>query len=126
MRIESTNKIYRKDIAEAPNWLEKLLDPLNRFMDSCTTALRGKLTFYDNVYCETKEFEFTHGVEQRISHSLKSYSGVIMIKGPDSTAAVDVLALPLSVRTIDNQTLGITAWFSGVGATNNIKFIILG
>jgi len=111
MRIESTNKIYRKDITEAPNWLEKLLDPLNRFMDSCTTALRGKLTFYDNIYCETKEFEFTHGVEQAILYNLKSYSGVILIKGPDTGVVADRLIYPLMVRPIDNQTLGITASF---------------
>lgn len=125
MKIESTNKIYRKDIPEAPNWIDKLLDPLNRFMDSCTTALRGKLTFYDNVYCETKEFTFTHGVEQNILFSLKSYSGVILIKGPDSDVAADRLIEPLQVRKIDNQTLGVTARFGGT-ATGTVKFIILG
>ena len=125
MRIESTNKIYRKDIPEAPSWLDKLLDPLNRFMDSCTTALRGRLTFYDNFYCEIKEFEFTHGVEQRVSFALKTYSGVILIKGPDSATAADRLIEPLQVRTIDNLTIGVTARFGGT-STGKIKFIILG
>ena len=125
MIIESTNKIYKKDIPDAPSWLDRVLDPLNRFMDSATTALRGRLTFYDNIYCETKEFEFTEAVEQVINHKLKSYSGVIMIKGPDSTVAADRIIEPLQVRVIDNQTIGVTARFGG-SAAGIIKFIILG
>lgn len=127
MRIESVNKISRQDIPEAPAWIDKVLSPLNQFMDSVSTAMRGKVTFYDNLYCVTKEFEFTHAVEQKISHTLKSYSGLIVIKGPDSSDDNLRLVSPPKVRTIDNQTLGITFYFGG-GATygGTVRFLILG
>lgn len=127
MRIESINKISRKDLAEAPAWIEKLLSPLNQFMDSVSTAMRGRLAFYDNVYCETKEFTFQHAIEQKISYNLKTYSGLIVVKVPDSTDVNQRLSGFPIVRTIDNQTLGVTFYFVGVGTTTGkVKFIILG
>lgn len=126
MRIESINKIYRKDIPEAPSWLDKLLFPLNQFMDSVSTAMRGKLTFGDNFLCEIKEYEFEHGLEQKISYGLKSCIGVMVIKVPDSTDTSIVMS-SYQVRTIDNSTLGITFNFAGgAGKKGTIKFLILG
>jgi hypothetical protein len=127
LKIESINLIQKKDIAEAPNWLDKLLEPINLFMGSVSTALRGRLSFTDNFYCETKEFQFTHAVEQQISFSLKSYSGVMVIKVPDSTDVNKRLNGYPIVRTIDNQTIGVTFYFVGAGTTTGtIKFLILG
>ena len=127
MKIESINKIQRKDISGAPEWLDRLLEPINLFMGSVSTALRNRLSFGDNFYCETKEFQFTHAVEQQISFSLKSYSGVMVIKVPDSTDANKRLNGYPIVRTIDNQTLGVTFYFVGAGATTGtVKFLILG
>lgn len=114
MKIESINKIWKKDIPEAPDWLNKVLDPLNQFMDSVSSALRGRLTFGDNLYCEAKEFLFTHAIEQKITFGLKSYSGLIVIKVPDSTEdAKRLIGFP-KVRMIDNQTLGVTFYFNGI------------
>ncbi len=127
MKIESINKIWKKDIPEAPDWILKVLEPLNQFMDSASIALRGKLSFGDNVLCETKEFQFTHAVEQNITFSLKSYSGLLVVKVPDSTDDNKRLINYPKVRTIDNQTLGITFYFQGGAATTGtIKFLILG
>lgn len=126
MRIESTNKIYRKDIPEAPNWLDKLLFPLNQFMDSVSTAMRGKLTFGDNFYCEIKEYDFTHNVEQKITYGLKNYAGILVLKGPDTNDGTKVIVTTQS-RTIDNSTLGVIFTFVGGGTTTGtVRFLILG
>jgi hypothetical protein len=114
MKIESINKIWKKDIPDAPDWLERVLTPLNEFMDSVSSALRGRLAFSDNFNCETKEFQFTHGVEQKISFNLKSYSGLIVTKVPDTTDDAKILISYPKVRMIDNQTLGITFYFNGI------------
>ena len=38
-------RISKEDLQEAPDWVEKLIYPINLFFDSVYRALNGRLTF---------------------------------------------------------------------------------
>lgn len=48
-----------EDFKEAPEWLSKLLQPLNEFMTTVSNALSGRLTRKDNLLGYYEDFDFT-------------------------------------------------------------------
>jgi len=104
-----------------------MLSPFNQFLDSVIGALRNRLTFRENFYCEVKEYTFTHASELEISHDLLSFNGIMIIKTPNETPSTTYGISEWHVREIDNKTIGVTIEFAGAGTTSgNVKFIILG
>lgn len=51
MKIPVVQQIQRSDFPEAPNWISKLLYPLQFFMTTVVTALTNQLTYQDNFSC---------------------------------------------------------------------------
>lgn len=49
--------INREDLKDAPDWIERLLTPLNQFMGATYTALRT-LTFQQNIRSSVRELRF--------------------------------------------------------------------
>lgn len=125
--IKGTNKILKSDIPGAPPWFDKVLSVLNGFLDTVIGALRGKLTFRENMYCEIKEFTFTHGEEQKILFSkVNQYNGLLLVSTPEEESD-DYAVSGLKVRRRDPKTIGVTVYFQGAGTTaGKVKFIILG
>lgn len=121
--VDSISGINKSEMPEAPNWVNKLLGPFNGFMNSIVSALRGKLTFYDNFYCEEKTFTYTNNVELQILLSIiKKYRGFLLAGTPP-----DQFVTAIKVREIDNKTVGVTVQFSGGGTTTgNVKIIFWG
>lgn len=104
-----------------------MLSPFNQFLDSVIGALRNRLTFRDNFYCEVKEFEFTHATELEVSHDLGAYKGVLIVKTPNETPATTYGISEWHAREIDNSTVGLTIQFAGGATTSGkVSFIILG
>ena len=104
-----------------------MLSPFNQFLDSVIGALRNRLTFRENFYCEVKEFVFTHGQELQISHSLSDFTGAFLVKTPNEIPAIVYGISEYHIRKIDNKTIGITVEFAGGANTSgSITFIILG
>lgn len=126
--VRGIRKLLKSDFKEAPAWFNKMLGPFNEFLDSVIGALRGKLTFRDNFYCEVKEFEFIHASELEIGHNLDDYKGILIVNTPSDQATATTYGISeWFVREIDNRTIGITIEFAGAGTTaGNVKFIILG
>ena len=125
--VRGVRKLLKSDFAEAPKWFEKMLYPFNQFLDSVIGALRNKLTFRDNFYCEEKSFIFTHATELQISHDLDDFKGIIITSSPYDTPATTYGISEWHCREIDNKTIGVTIEFAGAGTTEGtVKFIILG
>lgn len=126
--VRGVRKLLKSDFKEAPPWFDKMLSPFNSFLDSVIGALRNKLTFRENFYCEVKEFEFTHAAELEIGHGLDNFNGILIVKTPsDQSVATTYGVSEWFVRVIDNSTIGLTVEFAGGGTTaGKIKFIILG
>lgn len=125
--VRGVRKLLKSDFTGAPKWFDKMLVPFNQLLDSVIGALRNKLTFRDNFYCEVNEFEFTHASELEISHNLNEFKGVLIVKTPEETPATTYGITEWHAREISNTSIGLTVEFAGGGSTSgNVKFIILG
>lgn len=58
-KLPVVKRLTREDFPEAESWIEKLIYPLNQFMEGTYAAINRSLTFADNVAGEIKEFIFT-------------------------------------------------------------------
>ena len=125
--IRGTNKIMKADIPGAPPWFDKVLSALNSFLDTVIGALRGKLTFRENFYCEEKEYTFVHAVEKKIlMQKVDAYKGLLIVTTPEEESD-DYAVSAFKVRRKDPTTIGLTVYFQGVGVTEGkVKFLILG
>lgn len=62
MKLSTPPQLDRADFPEAPNWISKLLYPLQLFITQATTALTNQLTLQDNVSCVIKQTTIQAGV----------------------------------------------------------------
>lgn len=60
-KLPPNKRITREDLKDAPEWIDRLLDPLNSFMEAVYAALDRDLTIGDNVSGETKVFQIKAG-----------------------------------------------------------------
>lgn len=58
-KLPVIKRLQREDFPEAESWIEKLIYPLNQFMEGAYAAMNRSLTFGDNMAGEVKEFTFT-------------------------------------------------------------------
>lgn len=61
MKIPITQQIQRTDFPEAPDWISKLLYPLQLFMTTVVSALTNQLTYQDNFSCAINQLTFVAG-----------------------------------------------------------------
>ena len=59
--LPSQKRILREDLTEAPIWIDKLLWPLNKFMETIYYALDKNITFEDNIAAQKRTINFTTG-----------------------------------------------------------------
>lgn len=57
-KLPTQKRILREDIKEAPSWIEKLLYPINSFMELVYSALNKNITFEDNISSSQKTLTF--------------------------------------------------------------------
>lgn len=58
MKLPTIKKIMREDLKSAPDWVGRLIDPVNSFMESVYTALNKNITLYDNISSFVKEVTY--------------------------------------------------------------------
>jgi len=58
-QLPNQKRILKEDLREAPSWIDKLLYPLNSFMESVYFALNRNLNFQENIASQIYEIEFT-------------------------------------------------------------------
>lgn len=95
-KLPQFKRIVREDFKDQP-WIEKLLQPVNRFMESMVSALNNNLTFKENLIAKVHEFRF---IEDDITYPLKVswphkalptdmiVTRTVTVSGNDPTAAV--------------------------------------
>lgn len=54
-------RITREDLREAPAWVDRMLYPINLFMDSVYSSLSHLLTFQDNFLSQIQTFQLVAG-----------------------------------------------------------------
>ena len=58
MKIPVTQQLSRTDFPEAPDWIAKLLYPIQLFFTTVSTALVNQLTYQDNFSCTINYLTF--------------------------------------------------------------------
>lgn len=61
MKLSTPPQLDRSDFPEAPNWISKLLYPLQLFITQVTTAVTNQLTLQDNISCVIKQITIQAG-----------------------------------------------------------------
>jgi len=116
--IKGVKSIRREDLpSDTPDWIDGLLDPLNAFMDTTITALRGGVNYRDNMRAELKKFTFADQVELEVSHKFNGMVGAQVLYCEDFCQKRE--------RQIDNDTIGITLKFDS-SAEEEVTFAIIG
>lgn len=55
-------RIFKEDLGpDVPQWITRLLAPLNLVLQSIYTALNKAITFQENIQCQVKEFNLVAG-----------------------------------------------------------------
>ena len=57
-KLPTLNRILKEDIKEAPNWIDKVIYPINLFCETIYSALNKNITFQDNIASQIKEVTF--------------------------------------------------------------------
>ena len=59
--LPAIKRITREDLKDAPSWIDRLIYPINLFMDSVYRAMSGQITFVDNITAQKYSFQITAG-----------------------------------------------------------------
>lgn len=59
MSLPRLRKILREDLKDAPSWVDRLIDPINQFMETTYSILNKNISFANNIACQLKELDFT-------------------------------------------------------------------
>lgn len=55
-------RIFKEDLGgDVPDWITRLLAPLNLVLQANYTAMNHAITFQENIQCQVKEFELVAG-----------------------------------------------------------------
>jgi len=57
-KLPTIKRILREDLPDAPDWIDKLLYPVNKFFEDVFNALNRNLEFVDNVTGQKKDVTF--------------------------------------------------------------------
>lgn len=61
MKLPIIPSLNRQDFQEAPQWVSKLIYPLNQFMAAVNQVLTNQITLQDNLSCVVKQFQIVGG-----------------------------------------------------------------
>ena len=60
-QLPPIKRLTKEDMKDAPSWIERLLVPLNQFLDSVYRALNGQISFVDNITAQRYSIQLTAG-----------------------------------------------------------------
>lgn len=58
-KLPVIKRVLREDIPSAPDWIGRLLYPMNLFFENVYNALNSDLTFSENIRSQVKDISFT-------------------------------------------------------------------
>lgn len=116
-KIDGVPRLNVQDFPSQSDWIGQLFDPLNKIIGSMAGALRGKITFSENIYSQTFEYNFNHNTALEITHGLNNFSGIFVIN-------CEEFFKYKVVKTAANK-ISLTFLFDD-SSNHNVKFIVLG
>lgn len=99
-KLPVLKRILREDLKDAPDWIERLLYPINTFFDAVFQALKKNITFDDNIACQLRDVSFrTSSAYDGTAANFDTFTFVKTIK----TKAKGVIILDIK-QVEDNYT----------------------
>lgn len=102
--LPKIRRIMREDFRDAPEWLDRLLYPINLFLDSVYTALNRNLTFGENVRAQVKTIQITAGATAEdnsfsFTATIAQVQGVILLSAVQQSATYTPIGDPISISS---------------------------
>jgi hypothetical protein len=108
MKIPSYRRPTRAEMGKVPSWVDVMLDPINRQLETITIAMQNSLSPFQNFASEELRKTLAHSIERQFSlQKLKSKPWAVIPVWADGNASITAFAW----RTVDTNTIAVTAWF---------------
>lgn len=129
MQLPTIKRITREDLLDAPEWVDRLLYPLNLFLNTLYSGLNHGLTFKENIQSQTQSFQLiagaaaTNNTVKFLVTLGKKPTFLLCPNAVDSTGS----NVPVTVTwNYDGSNINVTA-ITGLssGATYNFTALIL-
>lgn len=98
MRLPNIQKILRQDVSEAPDWILKIIGPINGFFEEVYVGLNRNITFRENIGCNIVDFQIT------TPSTYPTDFTTISVQSKLKTVVEGVVLLKLTLKA-DNMTL---------------------
>ena len=98
MRLPNIQKILRQDVSEAPDWILKVIGPINGFFEEVYAGLNRNITLRENIACNIADVQFS------TSSAYPSAFTTCTLPSKLRTVPEGVLILKISEKA-DNMTL---------------------
>lgn len=111
MKIPIIRKIRKEDLgADIPQWVEKMLSPLNQFIEQVGVAVTGRLSFGDNIASKLIDISLTHNLPIEVNvNDRRQVLGVVPIFCQSDTIT------GLSFSQLSNGNISVRVLFAGAG-----------
>lgn len=124
MKLGSVTRIRKEDIPESPEWIDKLIDPMNRFFELVYIAMNRKLTIEENISgefhtadltAEELPYEFSIDIGRKPS---AVFIAQIYEKKDDQKAATSPHVVDWKISNVGIKVVSIT------NLTPNTRYIV--
>ena len=122
MKLPIIKAVRREDLAVAgdvPGWVDKLLSPLNQFIEQVGVAVTGKLSVGDNLAAKYITQNFTSNVELEINTNDKR-----RVVGMIPVYATSKIISGYNFTYKNNNNIGVTIVFDSAGSSD-CKILLL-
>lgn len=95
MKLTNIKRFLVEDFSDQAEWIEKLIGPLNGFIESTTKAINGRLTFTENMGSEIKTIDvfansqFPMKIKTQIVHPVAVWVVNVQVSRPIGTVFLD-------------------------------------
>lgn len=106
MRLPNIQKILRQDVAEAPDWILKIIGPINGFFEEVYSGLNRNITLRENIACNIVDVQFNTSATYptiftalSLPSKLRSVAeGVVILKISEKADNMTLISDPVSLQ----------------------------
>lgn len=136
MKLPIYKRISREDLQEAPDWIGKMLYPINQVFETVYNTLNKNLTFADNFLSFQKSVQFTTKstytagdwdvISVAIPQNFRNkVSGVIILKFSPTNTSLITNSDPFSLIWAENDRTVQLLWVAGLQNSTSYDISIL-
>ena len=104
MNVDPYKRVTRQDLGNVPEWVDKILDPVQRQLEILSQVMQHNITIADNLASEVRVINVTNGVESEIKLSRLERPPSVVFCGWASLGNIT----GFSWRVLEQQKIGVT------------------